>query len=110
MEFLWVRWFDRDISYAAGWQAKRLHQLSFFPCDHPSAFGFIDPKDIVRGVHLIPSFGLGKTKGLLPPSVGHYGSRRPDTNDKDWEDEDSPPDQNTELGEHEDWQYYYVNM
>jgi hypothetical protein len=55
MDFLFVRWFQRDGS-AAGWAAKRLQRLEFFDEDSPDAYGFLDPDSVIRGVHLIPSF------------------------------------------------------
>ena len=53
----------------------------------PEAFGFINPEDVIRGVHVIPAFCYGRTKNLLPPSIACNKSE----NDEDW-----------------DW--YYVNM
>ena len=89
VEFLWVRWFGRDLGYRAGWAAKRLYRVGFMPDspDGPEAFGFLDPKDVIRGTHLIPAFTYGRTKDLLAPSL----VRQPNEND-------------------EDWLYYYVNM
>ena len=52
------------------------------------AFGFLDPKEVIRGVHLIPTFHHGRTTTLLPPSIT---ARVPSEKD-------------------EDWYYYYVNM
>jgi hypothetical protein len=88
MNFLWVRWFGRDPNnYRSGWKAKRLHRLGFIPADIPGAFGFLDPQQIIRGVHLIPGFAHGRTDLLLPPSVA-----RP------------LHDNNT------DWKFFYINM
>jgi hypothetical protein len=84
MEFLWVRWFGRDMGYCAGWKAHHLHRIGF--TDHNS-FGFLNPKDVIRGVHLLPAFAHGRTSAYLTPSI----ARQP--NEK-----------------HEDWVYYYVNM
>lgn len=70
MEFLWVRWYGRDMESRAGWKAKRLHRVGFVPSDEPYAFGFLNPKEVIRGVHLIPAFEHGQTSELLPPSVG----------------------------------------
>ena len=84
MEFLWVRWFGRELSHCAGWKAKRLHRVGF---DEQDQFGFLDPNDVIRGVHLIPAFEHGQISDKLGPSI----ARQPDENDKDWA-------------------YYYVNM
>jgi hypothetical protein len=80
MDFLWVRWFGRDLKYQAGWKAKRLHRLGFLDSDDPFAFGFLDPKEVIRGSHLIPAFAHGRTADLLPPSI----ARQPSEDDEDW--------------------------
>ena len=89
MDFLWVRWLGRDLSYKAGWKARRLPRVGFVPDDTPDsgAFGFLDPAVVIHAVHLIPAFSEGKTAELLKPSI----ARRESDND-------------------EDWQYFYVNM
>ena len=84
MEFLWVRWFSRDMRYQAGWNSRRLHRVKF--TDHDS-FGFLNPKEVIRGVHLLPAFAYGRTSAFLAPSIARQPSE-----------------------EHEDWNYYYVNM
>ncbi|KAF9237846.1 hypothetical protein BU15DRAFT_75648 [Melanogaster broomeanus] len=49
IDFLWVRWFGLDPNtYKSGWKAKRLHRIGFIPSDTPGAFGFLDPKEIIR--------------------------------------------------------------
>jgi hypothetical protein len=89
MEFLWVRWFGRDLSWRSGFKAKRLHRIGFVPWDNSDteAFGFLDPKEVIRAVHLIPAFAHGRTDHLLPPSI-----IRPLTSNN------------------EDWCLYYVNV
>ncbi len=91
MEFLWVRWLGRDMDEPAGFRKKRLSRLGFVSDsdDDPGAipFGFLDPGQIIRGVHLIPAFAHGKTSELLGPSMVRPSS------DGD-----------------EDWVYYYINM
>lgn len=56
MDVLWVHWFEIDKTHRAGWKAKRLYRIKFIPSLKDSAFGFLDPEDIVRGTHLIPGF------------------------------------------------------
>ncbi|KAF8235256.1 hypothetical protein L208DRAFT_1257852, partial [Tricholoma matsutake] len=51
------------------------------------AFGFLDPADVIRGVHMIPAFAYGTTSEFLGPSI----ARQQCEND-------------------EDWVYYYVSM
>jgi hypothetical protein len=65
LELLLVRWFGRDLGHVAGWSARRLHRVGFLPADSPGAFEFIDPNDIIRGVHMIPAFAYGKLSELV---------------------------------------------
>jgi hypothetical protein len=81
MDFLWVRWFGRDLAHKGGWRARRLHRIGFVESQDPTAFSFLDPASVIRAVHLIPAFSLGKTVADVDPSH-----------------------------EDIDWQQYYVNM
>ncbi|KLO05634.1 hypothetical protein SCHPADRAFT_839152 [Schizopora paradoxa] len=83
---LWVRWYGRDTNAAAGWKKRRLHTVGFVPGNDDAAFGFLDPSQIVRGVHLIPAFAYGRTKEMLGESICR-GVKE----------------------EHEDWKFLYVN-
>jgi len=59
LEVLWVRWFELDTErHCGGWSTSRLPALTFVDDNRSgvSAFGFVDPKDVIRGVHVIPSF------------------------------------------------------
>jgi hypothetical protein len=87
MDVLWVRWFGLDADARGGWSKKRLHGISFIPCDEPGAFGFLDPGQVIRGVHLIPNFSRDRTDSRLPPSIARPAA---DGN--------------------EDWDSFYVNM
>ncbi|KAF7967234.1 hypothetical protein HWV62_35081 [Athelia sp. TMB] len=88
IEFMWVRWFGDDRTHRSGVKAKRLPRVGFVP-DEPGhePFGFLDPMEIIRAVHLMPAFAHGATQGLL----GHSIARQPKEND-------------------EDWQYFYVDI
>ena len=86
IEVIFVRWFGRDSSYAAGWSARHLHHVGFLSADSPGTFKFIDPFDIIHGVHMILAFAHGKISEL-----GKSVTRRPTDDD-------------------EDWLYYYVGM
>ncbi|PIL35257.1 hypothetical protein GSI_01982 [Ganoderma sinense ZZ0214-1] len=70
IDFVWVRWFERDTSYPAGFQHRRLPRLHFVDATDPdyAPFGFVDPDDIIRGAYLIPGFEHGSTTDLLGPS------------------------------------------
>ncbi|KAJ7227496.1 hypothetical protein GGX14DRAFT_630186 [Mycena pura] len=86
MEFLWVRryhlervWHGRDC-----FQKKRLYRVEFLPADDPDAFGFIQPDEVIRAAHLIPSFSGGKATELLPAdSIGRL-ARLGLEDDEDW--------------------------
>lgn len=90
MDFLWVRWFGRDLTFPSGFNARRLPRIGFVPItDAPcDPFGFLDPNEVIRAVHLIPAFQNGRTHELLPQQSISRHSRE----------------------NHEDHQYYYVNM
>jgi hypothetical protein len=80
MEFLWVRWFGRDLSHKSGWKAKRLDRLGFIDSADPAAFGFLNPAEVIRASHIVPAFRYGCTSDLLPKSI----ARRPEDNDQDY--------------------------
>ena len=85
IEFLFVWWFSLDNNEMGGWKTKKLHQIGFVEGD--TAFGFVDPADVIRAVRLIPQFSEGHTKDLLSPS-------------STW----------SVLEKDKDWVHYYVNM
>ncbi|KAK7696214.1 hypothetical protein QCA50_000867 [Cerrena zonata] len=60
VQLLWVHWYQRDTSHKAGFHYRRLHRLEPMSIDDPSACGFVDPDDVIRGIHLIPAFAHGK--------------------------------------------------
>ncbi|ETW82718.1 hypothetical protein HETIRDRAFT_119492 [Heterobasidion irregulare TC 32-1] len=45
LDFLWVRWFGRDMGSPSGWAARPLHRVGFVDSNDPSAFGFVNPQD-----------------------------------------------------------------
>jgi hypothetical protein len=89
VDFLFIRWFGRDLDYRAGWQAQRLHRVGFLDAEQPGAFGFLDPAVVIRGVHMIPGFAYGTCTDLLSPAQSL--ARLP-------------------LNEVQDWRCYYVGM
>ncbi|KAF5335262.1 hypothetical protein D9758_016235 [Tetrapyrgos nigripes] len=94
---LWVRWFEYDTSYGAGWQAKRLHRIQFIDALDPEAFGLVHPRDVIRAIHLIPAFHhMGHHNGLPENSIGRQY--------------ESPSYAGPRELESDDWKYYYVNM
>ncbi|KAF7371652.1 hypothetical protein MVEN_00021000 [Mycena venus] len=84
MEFLWVRWFGRDLSHPGGWKYKRLHCVGFLDASEPDsgAFGFLDPIEVIRAVHLTPSFHFGRTSRYLGTTVArmYHGEDQQDYN------------------------------
>ncbi|KAG1849714.1 hypothetical protein F4604DRAFT_1971016, partial [Suillus subluteus] len=82
VDFLWVRWFCRDSNHKSGWVARRLHRIGFYDANEvgADAFGFVDPAQVIRGVHVIPGFAHGSTANLLPPSI----ARQPCEGDTDY--------------------------
>ncbi len=68
MEFLFVHWFGRDLGHRGGWKTRRPHRIGFVDSKDNDAFGFLDPQEVIRGVHLILAFHYGRTRDLLPPS------------------------------------------
>jgi hypothetical protein len=70
MDVLFVRWFGLDS--IGGWRAQQMHSVGFLPDTDTlgPAFGFLDPDEVIRMVHLIPDFVSGRTQDLLSrPSV-----------------------------------------
>jgi len=73
IDVLFVRWFEICFTdYESGWRAQRLHKLRFLPDNNLQghAFGFADPNEVIRMVHIIPDFSSVRTKELwVRPSV-----------------------------------------
>ncbi|THU78909.1 hypothetical protein K435DRAFT_588968, partial [Dendrothele bispora CBS 962.96] len=69
-----------DETYKFDLETKRLPMVGFVDDDEDSAFGFVNPEDVIRAAHLIPAFHLGKTDRIMGPSL----SRRESDNDEDW--------------------------
>jgi hypothetical protein len=81
LDILWVRWYGLDEGYTWGFSAKRLPRVGFGHSDDPETFGFLDPSDVVRACHMIPTFSLGQTESLLP---AHSLARQPNEDGKDY--------------------------
>jgi hypothetical protein len=59
VEFLWVRWYESVDAMHTGWKAQRLDRIQFPSVNDNDSFGFIDPSDVLRGCHVIPTFAKG---------------------------------------------------
>ena len=82
LDFLHVRWFEQIPPELQ--RRVELDILRFVPINDKDAFGFIDPAEILRGCHLIPTFAKGRPQSdrAVPSPIAR--------------------DRN-------DWKYYYVN-
>jgi hypothetical protein len=115
IEVLWVRRLCRDTTYRAGFKAKRLHRLQFVPGDDPTAFSFLNPDEVIRGVHLIPAFAHGRTHELLMRSL-NSDDRDSSSDLFEFEDEEDQLEWRSLALAHEEnhdegeWRYHYVNM
>jgi hypothetical protein len=86
VEFLWIRRLHLDTTPKSGWRSQRLHRVGFVPTSSGNAFAFLNPTEVIQGVHLIPAFSHGQTDTLLGPSYIRH-----------------------EAGD-KDWKFYYVNQ
>lgn len=89
MEFLWVRWFGLNSKPKFGWKEKNLPRVGFIneKVDKSPAFGFIDPSQVIRAVHLIPDEMGGKSTNGLGRSIARK-----------------------ESDDNLDWNYFFINM
>jgi hypothetical protein len=58
LDFLWVRWFHH--LGPIKWEDCELDSVAFLPMADEEAFGFLDPHDVLRASHIIPTFSLGR--------------------------------------------------
>jgi hypothetical protein len=59
-DFLWVRWFELLDPASSGWEHCKLDSVCFPPMNRLDSFGFVNPKDVLRGCHILPAFSKGK--------------------------------------------------
>ncbi|KAF8888955.1 hypothetical protein CPB84DRAFT_1620607, partial [Gymnopilus junonius] len=90
IDFVHVRFFKLDQGFTGGFATRRFHRLTFVNSSEADAFGFVDPAQVIRGVHIIPAFAYPTTDELLGQSIvrRYVDAECSDT----------------------DWEYYYVNM
>jgi hypothetical protein len=55
MEFLWIRWY-KHMQQLSSWDNSTLDRVQFPPLEDEHSFDFLDPADVLRGCHIIPSF------------------------------------------------------
>ena len=61
-DFLWVRWFEAADPAPSGWSNSTLDLVRFLPMHRNNSFGFVDPRDVLRGCHILPAFSNGKRR------------------------------------------------
>jgi hypothetical protein len=66
IEFLWVQWY-KHTEIDADWGSRKLDCVHFPLVNQGDTFGFVDPLDILRSCHMIPSFAQGQ---LHPDGIG----------------------------------------
>ncbi|KAG2048807.1 hypothetical protein BDR06DRAFT_1012728 [Suillus hirtellus] len=88
LEFLWVRWLAPLRNHKFGIKYARLPKVAFVEESDTDAFGFLDPGQVIRGIHLIPAFASGRGASSFPrgKSLARPG------------------------GELDDWEMYYVGI
>ena len=74
MDFLWVHWYGHDMTHQSGWRARCLPRIGRLEEGHPKAFGFLNPNDVLRASHLIPSFKFDY-RGMVTMPMGLSISR-----------------------------------
>jgi len=84
IEFLWVQWFKVLQHCVSAWEQHTLNTIRFLPMADKDAFGFVDPANVLRGCHIIPSFADGR---LHPDNVATSHC----------------------AGDSDNWKWYYIN-
>lgn len=72
IDVLWVHWFQ----FLGCHNEFSLDRLSLCPLGSNDALGFVDPADVLRGVHLIPQFP--SQKSMLPIPSFRFSPKGPD--------------------------------
>ncbi|KAG2052948.1 hypothetical protein BDR06DRAFT_972635 [Suillus hirtellus] len=88
LDVLWVRWLAPLQTHKSGMNHAHLPKLVFVEESDPDAFGFLNPGQVTRGVHLILAFASGCGISLL-----HYGNSLA-----------------CPWGELDEWEEHYVRM
>jgi len=90
LEFLLVRWLEVDQYAPFGVDSFKLPRVTFSrPESASEAFGFVDPSQVLRAIHLVPAFNLGR----IEDGLGKHSFARQQDHNGD-----------------QDWKVFYVNM
>ena len=67
VDFLWIRWFRQDQAQNIRntWERKKLDSVFFPPMASDDAFGFLDPRDVLRAAHIAPRCAVGRVHSDL---------------------------------------------
>ncbi|KAH6897569.1 hypothetical protein BKA70DRAFT_1116140, partial [Coprinopsis sp. MPI-PUGE-AT-0042] len=65
VDVLWVHWYE-VIDHGRHFELDRLR---FCPTTSPDSFGFLDPSEVIRAVHIPPQFSSGLASGTPPSGV-----------------------------------------
>ena len=69
--------------YCHGFHHACLPKIGFVESTDPYAFTYLNPAQIIRGVHVTPAFSEGRTKDLLPVTKSVAQVLNP-INEDDW--------------------------
>lgn len=58
-DFLWIQRYKTMIDQISAFEKKRLPKIQLYESKHPKAFDFLDPSQVLRGIHIIPAFAEG---------------------------------------------------
>lgn len=84
LDFFWACWFEL-LDQPSGWKHCALDKARFVPMAQADLYSFVDPADILRCCHFIPSFADGK---LHPDGVTLSHN----------------------VCDSDDWKFYYINQ
>ncbi|KAF8067028.1 hypothetical protein FPV67DRAFT_1562486 [Lyophyllum atratum] len=73
IEFLWVRYYD--MASMGGWKARKLDEVRLASSGNQDAFGFVDPSDVLRACHLIPSFPVAEGSPVIGNAISYLVNR-----------------------------------
>jgi hypothetical protein len=83
LEVLWVRWFAPLQNHKSGMKHVRLPKVAFVEESDTDAFGFLDPGQVIRAAHMIPTFASGRGDSSLRRGKS---LARPEGELDDWEE------------------------
>ena len=58
--FCGCQWFEVVNPASLRWNNFKLDMVHFPPMHHINSFGFVNPRDVLQGCHILPAFARGK--------------------------------------------------